>query len=144
VGFPLVADRSATHKVPDVGVKLSKLVLDLQEGAGVGNRGGNLQAVANDSRVGQKLAHFFGVESRYLPRIKLAEDLAVALAFSQDGVPTQAGLRAFESQEFEPEVVVVDRNAPLFVVVGNVQRIACPVATYRFGLPFRHWASASG
>jgi len=129
VGLPLVADRRAANKLPGVGVEGAKFVLHFQKGLRVGNGRGDFQAVTDDPGIGQKLPHSFGIEQRDFSGVKPAENFTVTLALFQDGIPAEACLRAFESQEFEPEAFVVNGNAPLFVVVGDVQRIGCPVAT---------------
>jgi hypothetical protein len=42
------------------------------------------------------------------------------LALFEDGAPAQARLEAFEAKLFEQAPVVVDRVAPVMVVVGHV------------------------
>ena len=64
--------------------------------------------------------------------IELIEDLAVALALAQDRVPAQAGLRALQDEELEDGAVVVQRDAPLLVVVAHGQLVARPPTAYRF------------
>lgn len=52
------------------------------------------------------------------------------LALAQDRQPREAGLEAFETELFEEAPVVVDRKAPLGVVVGLVLgRGGAPEAT---------------
>ena len=60
------------------------------------------------------------VEARDLRGVEAGEGLAVVLALAQDGVPAQAGLRGLQGQELEERAVVVDGDAPLVVMVGDV------------------------
>ena len=61
---------------------------------------------------------------RHALRIEVQEGVAVALALAQDRDPGEAGLRALEAQQLEEGALVVQRDAPLLVVVGGVERIA--------------------
>ena len=73
---------------------------------------------------------FSRVELRDLCRIETGKRLPVGLALSQDRDPAQAGLRAFENQHLEEMTVVVRGDAPFFIVVRDIQRIAAgPCAT---------------
>ena len=64
------------------------------------------------------------VEARDTRRVEPGERVAVAVALVEDRRPAQAGLRAFEDQEFEEHAVVVDRHAPFVVVIGRIARTA--------------------
>ena len=74
-------------------------------------------------------AHALGVEAE--------ERLPVALALAQDRDPGEPRLRALEAEQLEERAVVVQRDAPLVVVVGLVERIAarCPRAADRLRRP---------
>ena len=48
---------------------------------------------------------------------------AVVLALTQDGRPTQSGLRALQDEELKEPPVVADRDAPLQVMVGPIERV---------------------
>src|SRR5437762_223809 len=131
--FGFVAD-----ELPDVSVEAAELLLDRQEGFGVLNRRGNLESIANNARIGEKLFHFARVVTGDRRRVKVVEDLAVMFAFFQDSVPTQAGLRAFENEEFEQGAVIVQRNTPLRVVIANEKFVSGPGAAICSGLHTRH------
>jgi hypothetical protein len=64
-----------------------------------------------------------------LPRVEAIERGAIVLAFLQDGVPAQSGLRALENKEFEERGVVVRGNAPFFIVIADGKIVARPGAT---------------
>src|SRR5690606_8155270 len=61
--------------------------------------------------------------ARDLVEIEAVEGLAVGRALAQDGDPGEPGLRAFEHQELEETSIVVHRNAPLPIVVSEVERV---------------------
>lgn len=60
--------------------------------------------------------------------VEMVEGDAVILALLQDGMPAQAGLRAFEHEHLEEVPVVVRGHAPFLVVVGEVEFIGGPRA----------------
>ena len=57
-------------------------------------------------------------EPRDLRRIEVRERAAIAVALVEDRRPRQSGLRTFEREELEVLLIVVDRHAPLVVVVA--------------------------
>ena len=54
----------------------------------------------------------------------LFRSAAIILAFLEDGVPAQTRLRAFEDEKLEKFRIIMDRNAPLGIVIGGFQGIA--------------------
>jgi hypothetical protein len=72
-----------------------------------------------------------GCESRDPGEIEIREHRAIPLAFTQHGFPTQAGLRAFERDEFEEHRIIVNGDAPLLVVIGLQRRRRRPRAANR-------------
>ena len=64
-----------------------------------------------------------GGEPRDFGRIEVSEHSAVGVALLQDGGPAKSCLGAFEDEEFEKGVVVVDGDAPLVVVVVDHERV---------------------
>ena len=50
---------------------------------------------------------------------------------AEDGDPAQPRLRAFKDEEFEVPSIIVQRDAPFLIGVGDVERIrAAPFATF--------------
>jgi hypothetical protein len=98
---------------PDVGVEGAELFLDFEEGLGVGDGGGDFEAVSDDAFVFEELGLVLGGEAGDFGWVKVGEGFAVGGTFLEDGFPGEAGLGAFEDQELEEEAVVVDRDAPL-------------------------------
>src|SRR5262249_23716760 len=82
------------------------------------------------------------VEPRDGLRVEFRERLPVVLALAQDRDPGEAGLRALEQEEFEQLAVVVQRNAPLGVVVFDVERILSDPVASLHRRPSRSIASA--
>src|SRR5207244_11624607 len=66
--------------------------------------------------------------TRHPLRIETIESGTVILPLTQDCVPTQAGLRAFEDQELEQLFVIVLRHAPFFIVIADRELIVRPFA----------------
>jgi len=58
--------------------------------------------------------------SRNLFRAETIERFSIVLPFLQNGGPTQAGLGAFQDEKLKQFAIIMDRNAPFLVVIGNV------------------------
>ena len=125
---PAILDRSAAHEVPDELVEGAKFFLHLEESLGVGDSGLDFETVTDDAGIAEEGARFFCVVARDFRGIETTKELAIAFALLEDGVPAEAGLRAFKDEEFEPDAIIVDGNAPFFVVVFGVEGVAGPGA----------------
>ena len=125
---PPILKRRAANEVPDEFVEGIEFLLDPEEGFGVGDGGLNFESIANDAGIAKERSSFCGVVASDSGWIEAAEKLAVTFAFLEDSVPAKAGLRAFKDQELEPAAIVVDGNAPFFVVVLDVERVFGPGA----------------
>lgn len=141
--------RLTVYESPDVGVEGAEFFLDLEEGLGVADGGFDFQAVANEAGVFEQRAYFAAIEAGNFFWIEVGENAAVVVAFFEHGVPTQASLDSFESEKFEEGAVVVDGDAPFFVVVGDAERVAGPAAAdHGFGLqrlkPLFYWLGNAG
>src|SRR5262249_8402845 len=122
-GAEIVDLRFAVDVVPQQPRKPRALFHDLKPGARRCNRAFNLRAIAYDAGVlhqGLNLAlliacNFFRSEAIKSP--------TKVVALAQDGDPRQAGLEAIEHEFFIERPIVEFRHAPLFVVIGDVERI---------------------
>ena len=76
------------------------------------------------------MAGFLRTIARHFQRIEGIERLAIVFALAQDGIPTQAGLRAFQDQEFEEGAIVMNWNASLVVVILDHQIALSPVTAF--------------
>ena len=104
--------------------------------AGVTNRSGDFEPVAYDAGIGEERGDFFSIVTGNFLRVEMVKGAAVIFAFGENRRPAEAGLCALENQEFEERAIVVQRHAPLGVVVGEIERIAGP----RAGDGFHRWA----
>lgn len=85
--------------------------------------------VADDAGVGEQrdgpalavTGDFFDVEA--------VEGAAIVFAFRQHDGPAQSGLRALERQQLEQRAIVMQRHAPLKVVVDDIERLYWPRTT---------------
>jgi len=116
---PFIHFRLPADELPDVLIETAELFLDSEESFGIFDRGRNLQLVANDARIAKQFGDFSPVVARDFFRIESVERAAVVFPLIQDSVPAQSGLRAFEYQEFEQHAIVVEWDAPLFVVIAD-------------------------
>ena len=99
-----------------------------EEGFRVTDGRSDFQAVADDTSVGQENGDVRGVVAGDFGGVEMIERAAVVFAFGEDGGPAEAGLGTFEGDEFEEGAVVVVRDAPLGVVIGDVERFGGPGA----------------
>ena len=97
------------------------------------DRGCDLEAVANDARIAQQALLFTAIVAGDALRVEAVEGGAIVLPLLQNRVPTQAGLGAFENQEFKEHAIVVLGQAPFFIVITNGQRVAGPGAAGQIG-----------
>jgi len=88
VPFGLAADES-----PEIGVKAPELFLNGEKRLRVGDRGGDLEPVPNDPRIGEQLAHFAPIVCGDSAGLKIVEGGAIAVPFFQDGLPGEPRLR---------------------------------------------------
>jgi len=105
------------------------LLLHGEDGAGVGDRGGDLGPVAHDAGIGKELRALAGREARHRRRVEPGERAAVVLSLFQNRGPGEARLGALEHEKLEEPAIVADGHAPLFVVVGDHQRVVARPAT---------------
>ena len=94
-----------------------------QEGPGVPHGTLHLEPVPDDPRIGQEPLNSRGPEPGHPGGIEAGEGPPVALALAEDGQPRQPGLGPLQHEELEEHAVVVDRDAPLAVVVVEVERV---------------------
>ena len=116
------AGRAADEAPEEVGER-GAFALELQEPLGAGDGPLDLGAVPDDARVAhQPLDPRRGV-ARDPGRLEAVEGAPEVVALAQDGDPGEARLEAVEEQLLEERAAVALGNAPLLVVVGDVERI---------------------
>jgi hypothetical protein len=84
-----------------------------QKRARVANGRCDLQAIADDSGVGEQGRGLFVVVADDELRIKTIEGGPVTFPLFQDRGPTQSGLRAFEDEQFKKSSIPMFWNSPL-------------------------------
>ena len=94
--------------------------------------GRDLEPVADDALVVKQAFDSLLGEAGDLLGIEVGERPAIGFALSQHDEPAQPGLGTFEREELELLAIVVDRHAPLLVVVRGHQLAAAraPIATW--------------
>lgn len=127
-GFPGINDWLPADELPYVTVEAAEFALDFEEGACIVHCRRHLEAIANKAFVLEQFGDLAGVVLGDFSRVEVVESAAVIFALLQDGVPTQARLRAFENEELKKRSVIVDGAAPLFVVVANSKFVLGPEA----------------
>ncbi|MNW65744.1 hypothetical protein D3C74_441540 [compost metagenome] len=76
-------------------------------------------------------------------RIESVEDFPEMLPLLQHGIPAQSGLHTLQHQQLEQLPVIVQRLAPFFIVVGDIQRVfvnpgtACDLQSLSSPLPLQ-------
>ena len=68
------------------------------------------------------------VEAGEFPDVEADQCLSIVLTLLQHGDPGKAGLGALEDEQLEEGAVLVERHAPLGVVIGEVESVARPWA----------------
>ena len=128
---PAVLDRDIVDIAPQVACKRRIFFEKLQESAGVFDRGLYFQAIADDAGVLHQAVNIFLAVAGDAPGIEVVERLAIVVPLPQDGQPAETGLGAFEDQHLEEPAIVVQRDTPLLVVIGNILGVAtAPCASF--------------
>ena len=123
-------ERASVYERPEVGAEAAELFLDFQHDVRVFNGGVDLELVPDDAFVLKELVDFFGSVVGDLFDVEIVKCYPVGGSAFEDCLPAEACLCAFEDEEFEQVAVVVDRHAPLFIVVRLVDGAAGAEAPY--------------
>lgn len=111
------------NEAPQVGIEPALVVTQAQVGARIGDGCGDFQAIAHDARISQQLRHLVRIVPGDLARIPVVEGQPIGGPLVENGRPAQPGLRTFEIEHFEQPALVMTGNAPLFIVISDVQGI---------------------
>ena len=106
---------------PEVRVEAALALLRLEDARRVVHRRLDLQPVADDPGIGEQALDVLRAEARDDRRIEARERAPIALALVEDRRPRESCLRALEREHLEQMDVVVRRDSPLLVVVGDHQ-----------------------
>src|SRR5256885_10116708 len=115
--------RLAANKFPQQRRKTRPFLHHVEPRARRRDRAVDLHAVAHDAGVLHQPLDSLRAIARDLRGLKAVEGAAEILALAQDGDPRQSGLEAIEHELLIKRAVVALRYAPLFVVIGDIERI---------------------
>src|SRR5262249_33224895 len=121
---PGIELRLSAHELPEEWREAALLLLDLQEAAGVRDGPLDLGPVAHDPRVLHQLLDAARAPPGDLARIESLEGAAEGLPLAQDDEPREPGLEPVEHQLLEQRPGIALGEAPLLVVVADVQGVA--------------------
>ena len=143
--FPGVPLRCTTDELPDVCIKGAELILNGEKRSSILNSRGDLEPVADDAIVREKLGNPLVAVMGDLARIEAVERSAIVLPLLQYGDPAQPSLSSFEHEHFKQLPIVVLGHAPLVVVISGVHGISiCPGTPDRHGTPTHRAVSTIG
>lgn len=103
------------------GLKAAVLVLQGEEGLGVGDGGLDLEVVADDGGVLHEAGDIVGGEGGDGGDIEGGVGEAESHGFFEDSYPGEAGLVDLEDEALEEEVVGGDGETVVVIVVGGVE-----------------------
>ena len=128
----------AVCPVPEVAGKTAPFPLNFPEYLCVVHRGLDFPAVADDARVLCQGSQLVLLVSAYRVQVKAVKGLPESVPFIEHTGPGQAGLKALQDEHFKEFLVVMDRHAPLLVVVAQVPLVVwvCPAAAGFSVCPF--------
>ena len=116
---PPIFNWIAANETPDISVEASAFFFDLEKPFRVLDRGGDFQPVSHDTIVAEQSLHVAFAVARDFLLSKSIEGFSVVVTFPQNCVPAQSRLCAFQDKEFEKDSIVVHRNAPFLVMIGD-------------------------
>ena len=119
----MILDRRAIDERPQISVQSVQLRLQPQIRLGIGDGGGNFQAVADDTSIVQQRGDLVLIITGDFPGISVIESAPVVVALVEDGFLTEPGLRSFQVEHLEQLHFIVAGLAPLLVVISQIARI---------------------
>jgi hypothetical protein len=116
---------------PDELVQRRSVLPESERTAGVRDRGLDLAAMADDSRVAEQALHVALAEAGDALGVEVRERRSEVVALAQDRQPGQAGLEALEAEPFEQPALVAHGTSPFVVVVLDVELVGHGPAAFR-------------
>src|SRR5205814_5163042 len=126
---PMILFRFAADETPKVSVETAELFPDREKRFRILDCRRNLQSVPHDPGVAEQPFHIARAVARDLFRAKSVERLAIVFPFLENRCPAQSGLCALEDQKLKQLSIVMNRHAPLLIVVGEVWFVNRPGTT---------------
>ena len=134
---------ATVDELPDVLGEGPRFGLNGEDGASVGDRRLDLQAVAHDARIFQQTLALASIEARHFRHLKIGVHPLIFRALGQDRVPTQTRLGPFEDQHLEEVAIVPAGHTPFPVVILDLQIHSLGPATALHQL-FPAWVCPAG
>jgi hypothetical protein len=129
--FPRILYGSAMNELPDVVIKASKFLLNLQKCPGVRDSRIDFEPVSYDLRIGEQPGYGILRVVGDFPGIKIIKGFSVAFPLSQDSRPAQSRLRAFQNKKLEQRSVIMDFHPPFIIMIGLFEFASIgPVTTF--------------
>jgi len=126
---PEVHPGCSANKAPHVDIETPEFPLNREESFCVVYRAADLEAVANDARVPEQAIDSCWGEACYSHRIETDKCVSIGFPLLEDRLPAQASLGAFKRKKLEEDMVVVNRYAPLDIVISDTQWSSSPATT---------------
>ena len=111
---------TAADELPDVAIEGTELSLHVDKSRGIPDRAFDLQSIANDSGVLHQPLDAVRPITGDFARVESIEGFLIGVPLAQDRDPAQSRLRSLEDEHLEQPPIVVERDAPLMVVVRQV------------------------
>ena len=127
-GAASVLDRLVIYKTPQQRAEAAQFFFHADARLRVLDRRRDLQPVADDAGIREQLRDLARRVARDALHIEMVESLAVVFALRENREPTQPRLRALEDEHLEKVPVIMQRHAPLGVVIRDVERLRRPRA----------------
>jgi len=121
--LPGILNGSPAGETPQIRIQRTKFLLDLKHAVGVVDDGIDFCPVAHNASVGEQLLHFLNAIAGNHIDLKIVKSLPEVFPFTQDGVPAQTSLHPIQRQEFKQPLIIVERHAPLFIMIAGEQDI---------------------
>ena len=109
--------RAAINESPEIRIEAALLVLNVEDGAGIAAGAVDFQPVADDSFILAKRLKLCNSHCGSQMHVKVVKGRLAAGALPEHHVPAEPGLRTPKREHLEKMPVVMDRHAPLGVVV---------------------------
>src|SRR5262249_18842157 len=115
--------RLAVEEIPQKLGEARALLHHLEIAARGEDRAFDLAAIAHDAGVLHQLLDALGRVARNLFRLETVERAAKVVTLAQNGDPGEPGLKAVENELLVKRAVVIFGDAPLLVVISDVERV---------------------
>jgi hypothetical protein len=116
----MIPERFIPNQGPEEAIESPKFLLHPQESPGIFDRRLDLETIADDPGVFQKALNLFRIIASNPGGVKIIKRFPKFLPLPQDRQPGQAGLHSLKDQHFEQFSVVMNRNAPFFIMISDV------------------------